>query len=77
MNLKQIARLEHMIEELENAHEDIENMAYFLNLPDNYDMKLLKIRDSINDLIREARERHAYETEHVNMEDINPLIDNF
>lgn len=77
MNLKRLKHLEHMIEELENAYEDFENMGYFLDLPDNYDMKLLKIRDSINDLIGEAKERLVYETEHVKIEDIEPLGDNF
>lgn len=77
MNLKRLKHLEHMIEELENAYEDFENMGYFLDLPDNYDMKLLKIRDSINDLIGEAKERLVYETEHVKIEDIEPLEDNF
>lgn len=77
MNLKQLKHLEHMIEELENAHDDFENMGFFLDLPDNYDMKLLKIRDSINDLIGEAKERLSYETEHVKIEDINLLGDNF
>ena len=77
MNLKRLKHLEHMIEELENAYEDFENMGYFLDLPDNYDMKLLKIRDSINDLIGEAKERLVYETEHVKIEDIEPLGNNF
>lgn len=77
MNLKRLKHLEHMIEELENAYEDFENMGYFLDLPDNYDMQLLKIRDSINDLIGEAKERLVYETEHVKIEDIEPLGDNF
>lgn len=70
MNLKRLKHLEHMIEELENAYEDFENMGYFLDLPDNYDMKLLKIRDSINDLIGEAKERLVYETEHIDLEDL-------
>lgn len=77
MNLKQLKHLEQMVDELENEYEEIENMAYFFDLPDNYDMKLLKIRDSINDLIGEAKERLSYETEHVKIEDINLLGDNF
>lgn len=77
MNLKQLKHLEQMVDELENEYEEIENMAFFFDLPDNYDMKLLKIRDSINDLIGEAKERLSYETEHVKIEDINLLGDNF
>lgn len=73
MNLKQLKHLEQMVDELENEYEEIENMAFFFDLPDNYDMKLLKIRDSINDLIGEAKERLSYETEHIDLEDLNAL----
>lgn len=73
MNLKQLKHLEQMVDELENEYEEIENMAFFFDLPDNYDMQLLKIRDSINDLIAIAKERLAYETEHIDLEDLNAL----
>lgn len=73
MKLKQLTHLEQMVDELENEYEEIENMAFFFDLPDNYDMQLLKIRDSINDLITTAKERLAYETEHIDLEDLNAL----
>lgn len=73
MKLKQLTHLEQMVDELENEYEEIENMAFFFDLPDNYDMQLLKIRDSINDLIAIAKERLAYETEHIDLEDLNAL----
>lgn len=73
MKLKQLTHLEQMVDELENEYEEIENMAFFFDLPDNYDMQLLKIRDSINDLIAIAKERLAYETEHIDWEDLNAL----
>lgn len=73
MKLKQLTHLEQMVDELENEYEEIENMAFFFDLPDNYDMQLLKIRDSINDLIAIAKERLAYETEHIDLVDLNAL----
>lgn len=73
MKLKQLTHLEQMVDELENEYEEIENMAFFFDLPDNYDMQLLKIRDSINDLIAIAKERLAYETEHIDLKDLNAL----
>lgn len=70
MGYKMLKHMEEMIEELGNYREELENMAYFFDLPNDYDMKLLKIRDSIEELMEEACQRYEYEINHA---DLNAL----